>query len=560
MQWGVKIPMRDGICLNAALYMPGSHQGPSPVLLGISPYGGDYHHERSTYFARHGYPSLIVDVRGRGNSEGEFRLGHDAKDGYDVIEWLARQPYCNGQVGMWGGSYLGYSQWAAASECPPSLATIVPVAAPFRGVDSPVRNNVFTPYMMQWLTLVAGRTTQGKTFTDQAFWNLKFKECFEAGIPFKQLDAFVGNPSEIFQEYLAHPHRDAYWDSFNPTREQYSKLSIPILTITGAYDGDQPGALEHYRQYMKSAPMAGRARHYLIIGPWDHAGCGSPKAEFCGLKVGPASLVDLPKLHLEWYAWTMQGGPKPEFLQKHVAYYVTGAEQWRYAETLEAITSRFAPLYLQSTANPTNVFVSGSLTPELPASGEPDRYVYDPRDVSFAELESQVDPESLTDQRMLNAATDQQLIYHSAPFEKDTEISGFFTLSAWLAIDQPDTDFRAAVYEVALDGSTLQLSVDWLRARYRESLRTAKLIDTREPLRYDFEHFTFVSRQIRKGHRLRLTIGPIHSIYWQKNYNSGGVVAEESLQDARCVTVRLFHDETHPSALYVPLGQPEMPT
>ena len=110
------------------------------------------------------------------------------------------------------------------------------------------------------------------------------------------------------------------------------------------------------------------------------------------------------------------------------------------------------------------------------------------------------------------------------------------------------------MHEIALDGSSLLLSVDWLRARHRESLREEKLIETKDPLCYEFSSFTFVSRRVRKGHRLRLVIGPVDSIYWQKNYNSGGVVAAESFAQAHAVTVRLYHDRARPSVLYVPLG------
>jgi uncharacterized protein len=148
-------------------------------------------------------------------------------------------------------------------------------------------------------------------------------------------------------------------------------------------------------------------------------------------------------------------------------------------------------------------------------------------------------------------------VYHTVPFAKDVEVSGFFKLSAWVSIDQPDTDFGAWIYEIGLDGSSIFLTTDAMRTRYRESLRQPKLIGTTEPLRYDLDRFMFVSRQIQKGHRLRLVIGPINSIYSQKNYNSGGVVSEESMKDARPVTVKLFHDQARPSALYVPFGHPE---
>ena len=559
MQWGVKIPLRDGIYLNATLYILPGRNTPMPCVMTLTPYIGQMWHQFAVYFAAHGYPFLTVDCRGRGNSEGIFApFIHEAFDGYDAVEWVAHQPYCNGQVAMWGGSYGGFDQWATAAECPPHLATIVPVASVAPGHDFPLRNNVASPYMMQWLTLVSGRTSQERMFFEAPeFWSSQFRDWFEGGTPFRGLDAFLGNPSEIFQEWICHPKQGQYWDSRNPASRKLGKLSVPVLTITGIYDSDQPGALMYYRQHLADTSIEARSHHYLVIGPWDHSCTRVARAEFGGLKVGPASVIDLPKLHLQWYAWTMQGGLKPPFLKKNVAYYVTGVEKWRYADTLDAITARLEPLYLQSSGSPVDVFHSGTLVGDLPIECEPDQYVYDPHDIESAELESMIDPYNLTDQRLVFAKTGKQLIYHSAPFERDTEITGFFRLHVWLSIDRPDTDFRVAVYVIDLDGSSILLCADWLRARYRVSLREERLINTSEPLPYKFERFTFISRRIRRGQRLRLVIGPINSIYSQKNYNSGGVVAEESVHDARPVTVVLYHDQAHPSALYVPYAVPE---
>jgi putative CocE/NonD family hydrolase len=557
LKWGVKISLRDGVRLNATLYMPESHSKATPVIFTMTPYIGQNYHDVAVSYAAHGYPFLTIDVRGRGNSDGVFNPNNEARDGYDVVEWIAREPYCNGKVAMWGGSYAGYVQWATAKEFPPHLSTIVPVAAPYRGVDSPVRNNIFSTYTMRWLTFLAGRTSQEKIFGDQAFWCQRFRSWYESGIAYKDLDSFLGNPSAIFQEWVAHPHRDAYWDSYNPTAEQYARLSIPVLTITGIYDADQSGALTHYQEHCKNAPAASRARHYLVIGPWDHAGTRAPQLEFCGLKVGGASQIDVLKLHLQWYAWTMGDGPRPEFLRNNLAYYVTAADKWRYAESLEQITARSEALYLQSTGPPTDVFSGGLLAAECSDRSDPDSYVYDPQDVSEAALECVVDPGSLVDQRILHAGRGQRLVYHGIPFVEDTEVSGFFRLRAWIAIDQPDTDFRVSIYEIDSNGSSVLLTSDSLRARYRESPRVEKLIHTRAPLQYDFKGFMFVSRLIRRGHRLRLVLGPVKSIFSQKNYNSGGVVSEETMKDARVVTVQLFHDSLHPSALYVPFAHPE---
>jgi len=560
-QWGVKIPLRDGAHLNATVYRPAGQKEPRPCVFTLTPYIGESYHDRGMYFAAHGYPFLTVDVRGRGNSEGSFQpFIQEAKDGYDIVEWLAKQPYCNGKISMWGGSYAGYDQWATASEFPPHLTTIVPVASPAAGVDFPGRNNLPYPYDMQWLTYTSGHTGQVRLFGDDAFWVSAFRRWIESGDSFRALDTFVGNPSTIFQEWVSHPDLDAYWDAYNPTAQQYAQLQLPILTITGMYDDDQPGALAHYRDYMQAASAEGRARHFLVIGPWDHPGTRTPKQEFLGLKFGPASLVDLPQLHLDWYRYTMENGPKPEFLRKAVAYYVSGAERWRYADTLEAVTAASRPFFLDSSGDGARtIYSAGGLAPGRPGRGAPDRYRYDPKDVSMAKLESESNLDVVTDQQVA-LANDAKVVYVSAPFDKDQELSGFFRLEAWISIDRPDTDLSITVSEIDPTGTVTPLSTDLMRARYRDSLRSPKLVTTKEPLRYDFNRFTFASRQVRKGSRLELVVSRADPFTYEKNYNSGGVVADETIQDARPVTVEIFHDAKRPSALYVPFAGVDTPT
>jgi putative CocE/NonD family hydrolase len=556
LQWGIRIPMRDGCMLSAVLYLPEGPAAATPCLFALTPYTVQRNHLRASYFAARGYPFLIVDVRGRGNSEGEFRpFLHEAQDGYDIVEWLAAQPYCNGQVAMFSGSYEGYAQWATAKEFPPHLAAIAPGMAAVPGGDFPMRNNIPISYVMQWLTYVTGRTLQENVFADLELWRRKFRQWFESGRPFRELDVSVGNPSSIFQEWLSHPQQDEYWDALQPAATEFAKIDLPILTLTGSYDAAQPGALHHYREHLRNASAAAAARHYLVIGPWDHSSVLAPKAEFVGLSFAPAAVMDTLRLQLEWYDWTLRGGPRPEFLRDRVAYYVMGAERWRYAESLEAVTTGSLVLYVHLGGESDDSLGAGALIASAPQRDGVDQYVYDPRDVSLAALESTMDPESRTDQRVVLAARGKQLVYHSEPFADRTEISGFFRFTAWFSIDQPDTDFRASVYDVAPDGSAVLLSSDWIRARYRTSLREARLVESTAPLRYDFNRFTFVSREIGTGHRLRLVVGPINSIYSQKNYNSGGVVSAESMRDARTVTVRMLHGPEHASVLHVPLGR-----
>lgn len=457
---------------------------------------------------------------------------------------------------MWGASYLGYSQWATAKESPPHLATIVPTAPVQPGLDFPLRSNMVRPYAMRWLTFVSGHTLQETMFGDLAWWARRFRQGFDAHAPLATLDVRLGNPSPIFREWVAHPHQDAYWDSLRPTEQQYANIDLPILTITGQYDADQPGALAYYRSHRAYSPA--KSRHYLVIGPWDHAATAQPRAQIRGLTFGPASLVDMNALHREWYDWTLKNGPKPAFLEKPVAYYVAGLEQWRYADSLEAITGARRRLYLASGDGRANgAFASGDLVADLSAvRGGSDRYRYDPLDVSSADVDvvNAIDRE-LVDQRRVLADRGKHLVYHSAPFAEDTEISGFFKLDAWIAIDQPDTDFAVDIYAIAPDGGSVLLTSDRLRARYRESAREPRLAIPGKIERYTFDGFTFTSRVLAKGSRLRTVIGPINSLHAEKNYNSGGVVAEESGKDARTVTVTLYHDRQHASSLHVPLAR-----
>ena len=555
LKWGVKIPLRDGVKLNATVFLPKEMKEPQPVVFTLTPYMADTYLERALYFARHGYVFALVDVRGRGNSEGHFEpIVHEGRDGYDVVEWLAQQPWSNGKVTMWGGSYAGYDQWATLKEFPAHLATIVPAAAAHTSVDFPFYKNIFGPYILQWLTYTSGVSPNLRLFSDSTFWISKFREMYLRHLPFNQFDRVAGNLSTHFQDWVRHPTPGAYWDADGPTEESYKRIRVPILTITGDYDDDQNGAMSYYRAHMRYGTPEARAQHYLIIGPWDHAGTRTPNREVGGLKFGEACMLDLNNLHREWYDWTMKGGAKPAFLKKRIAYYVTGADEWKYADDIETLATGKRTLYLQSGADGAgDAFHSGAMTEEKPAAAKPDAYTYDPLDTRPAELEREELRNNLTDQRYALNLFGNGLVYHSAPFAEDTEVSGRLKFTAWIAIDVPDTDFQVSVYEILADGTSVSLTGDVMRARYRESLREEHLVKAGEINRYEFDGFNFFSRRIAKGSRLRLVFSSPNTIYLEKNYNGGGVVAEESGKDARTAHVTLYHDAEHMSALELPI-------
>lgn len=592
--WGVKIRMRDGVKLNATVFRPRNQTASLPVIFTFTPYISDTYEERAVYFAKNGYVFALVDVRGRGNSEGKFEpFVNEGRDGHDVVEWLATQSWSNGKVTMWGGSYAGFDQWTTLKESPPHLATIVPAAAAYAGVDFPFFRNIFSSYIIQWLSYTSGVTPNVKLFGESSFWTDKFHQLYVEHRPFKELDNVVGNTSTHFQTWLAHPTPDAYWQAMVPSPDQYKRMNVPILTITGHYDGDQTGAMQYYREHMKYGSQEARDRHYLIIGPWDHAGTRTPNREVGGLRFGQASMLDLNKLHTEWYDWTMKSGPKPEFLKKRIAYYVVRAEQWKYADSLETIANSKLTFYLGSDGEANNVFHSGTLRTASPEPGGPistsgassqagnvsspgdglssrsisgprsthtlklgaatDKFVYDPLDTRPGELDLEEVRDYITSQRDALNLNDNGVVYHSEPFTEDTEATGYLKFVAWMSMNVPDTDFQVAVYEIQRDGTSVLLTSDQMRARYRESLTKEKLVKPGEINRYEFSTFQFFSRRIAKGSRLRLILSCPNTIQLEKNYNSGGVVAEESAKDARTAHITVYHDASHPSLLEIPV-------
>jgi uncharacterized protein len=551
--WGIKIPMRDDIKLNATVYKP-KGAGPLPVIFSMTPYVADTYHNDAYYFARNGYVFVIVDVRGRGNSQGKFTpLLQEAKDGYDIVAWLAKQSWSNGSIAMYGSSYDGYNQWATAKEFPNNLKTIVPTAAGMPSMDIPFWKNIWYPFDIQWITLTSGVTANKKLFTESSFWIQKYRELFAGHRAFKELDSIAGNPSSVFQEWISHPYPDSYWDACNPDTGQFTRIDIPILTITGYYDDDQPGAMEFYRQHMIFGSQEARKRHYLLIGPWDHSGTCSPTKEFGGLTFGDSSVLDMNKLIKEWYDWILKSGPKPAFLKNRVTYYIVGKDEWRYAESLEAIGNGKRVLYLDSDGDGAkSIFHSGYLNETHATRSAFDRYLYDPLDTMPAEIEKVEFENTFTDERYALNLHGNGLVYHTAPFPESAEIDGAIKLVLWISMDVPDADFETTLYEITNEGKSILLAHDLMRARYRTSLRKERLIKSGEILKYEFTGFNWFSRCIAKGNHLRLLITCPNSIYIQKNYNSGKNVIDETGKDARTAHIKVYHNDNYQSYLELP--------
>jgi putative CocE/NonD family hydrolase len=559
LQFGVKIPLRDGVHLNATVYRPLHAAGRLPVILLLTPYPDNTDHPSGSYFARRGYVFAYVDVRGRGDSEGRFNpMAQEAQDGYDVVEWLARQSWSNGQVAMWGGSYPGYDQWATASLRPPHLKTIVPVASIRPAVDFPTSNGIMEADALQWLTLVSGRSLYSGLFSDDTFWRETTARAFEEKAPFDKLDEYAGNTSTVFQTWLAHPDFDGFWEPIYLAPERIAGIDLPVLEISGYRDDDEAASISFYRDHLQSKHPSALERFYLILGPWDHPGTRAPKARVWNEEFGAASLLDMRKLQLEWYDWILRSGTKPEFLAQHVAYYVqgAGAECWKYADSLDTAAVRSQVLYLDSSGGAKSVFESGQLQSRSADAGA-DSFVSDPNDLTAAQSLRE------SEGKIVLPAGDPGLdlhgngvVYHSGPFQGDAELDGSIALHIWLKVDAPDTDLGYALYLITPDGKAHWLTSDRLRARYRHGLERAEAISSEEPEEYVLPAGRWFAQRVSKGSYLRLILEAVNLPEMQKNWNSMKPVSEQSGPDGRVATIHVLHDSNHPSRLILPLGDP----
>jgi putative CocE/NonD family hydrolase len=543
--WDQKIVMRDGVRISVTIYRNPKQTAPLPAVMSMTPYIAEGLAKRGMYFAQHGYVFVAVDARGRGNSEGAFVPGRvEARDGYDVIEWIAKQPWCNGQVATMGGSWGGFTQWSIAKEFPPHLKAIAPTAPVYPGVDYPHRYGIIGAYTLRWLSYVHGRTLNSGPFENTDLWRNAVYELVTSGRAFQDLEDITGMKGTVFRTWLAHPREDAYWQAITPSPEHYAKLRIPILTVTGHYDADQLGALTYYERHLANGPRDVTARHWLVMGPWDHAGTRQPKAELGGVTFGSSAVMDMEELARLWFDHVLKGGPAPEFLRDRVACFIAGRNTWVYASDLKQLEGAATKLALDLTgAAPGDVTQAGRLTTQAPSAPANVMLTTNPR---FLEPQSEVDampqePAYLKDQRDAYTLRPNQIIWHSAPFPAETVLAGRARLRIQLASDQPDADLFVYLAEVLPDGTVVDLSETSLRLRYRAGGIAGSPMIPGKPELIRFPPFGFFARAIAKGSRLRLMIhsGPT---YWgvQRNSHTGGDLATEPLAKARIARITLM--------------------
>jgi putative CocE/NonD family hydrolase len=535
----VPAPMRDGVHLSTNVFRPGVEE-PGPAILVRTPYGkGARLNPNWEAFVANGYAMVVQDVRGRYLSEGVFQpLTQEPQDGYDTLEWIARQPWSDGNVGMLGGSYLGIVQWKVAPLNSPHLKAIFPVVS---GYDD-YRDRFYSTggamkigHRLLWISL----NMRPREFRPPPFFD------FVRTVPLRAADrAATGAPVEMFQQALDHPSYDAFWKRIS-TREKLDRIRVPVFSAGGWFDNFCQSDLEAF------ATLSRKSRnHRILIGPWPH----NMSLKFKDVDFGREASVPLRRMQMQWFDHWLKGKDTPLDGRPPVRIFVMGVNRWR--EEMEWPLARARPqtFHLASDGRANTLNGGGRLTLSPPRKSQPDRFTFQPSDpVPTRGGAVCCNPEVFAwgplDQRTVESRKDV-LVYTSAPLSRNLEVTGPVETVLYVATSVPDTDFTAKLVDVFPGGYARNLTDGILRLRYRNSLERAQLAKPGEIYRIVIDTGV-TSNVFLRGHRIRLEISSSNFPRFDRNPNTGRPIAGETRARAAAQTV--YHDREHPSHVVLPI-------
>ena len=552
----VPIRMRDGVTLYADVYRP-AEEGRYPVLVSRTPYSTERFpaaYEAAVYFSRRGYVYAFQDVRGRHESDGRWEpFRDDERDGYDTVEWAAKQPWSNGRVAMQGGSYLGQNQWRAAQAGPPSLVTIFPSVAS-------------TSIYHDWITLNGAwrlsfnfgwgpvrqesRIMQNPGAHTVAGLHAIHYDEVQRHLPLNTMQQLVGRRASFYDDWLANPDYNDYWKPLN-VEEMFATIAVPVHTFGGWFDIFSQGTLRGYiGMSQKGATERARRGSHIVIGAWGHG--SSQKTG--DLDFGPTAHVPEEALQLRWYDYWLKGIDNGLTSEPPVKLFVMGRNEWVFENEYPLARTEYRPLYFVSGGNAGSDRGDGQLTWSKPSgTSPPDRYRYNPNDpvpsVGGNNCCGTPTPAGPRDQRSIERRTDV-LIYSSDPLTEEIEVTGPVRVILYAASDAVDTDFVAKLVDVYPDGTTYNMAEGVVRARYRESLTTPTRLVAGQVYRFEID-LVGTSVAFRPGHRMRVHVTSSHFPQFDRNPNTGATFA--TTKHVRVAEQTIYHDTERASHILLPV-------
>ena len=511
----IAMPMRDGIKLATDIYRDEA-AGKAPVVLMRTPYDRTKAKGSAERWAKAGYIFIAQDCRGTRASEGVMApYNNEGQDGYDTLEWITRQPWCSGRVGMVGGSYVGAVQWQAAVENPPGLAAITPQAT----WSSFYRNlylggSVRLALISGW---IAGNTPkpEGVKAADMNTALLR--------LPLSEVDEAIGWPMPWLDAFLTHPEPNGFWTRLDLT-PRLPELQLPALHVVGYYDFFSRESVDNFMIMQKQAhdPKT-RQQQRLILGPWDHGSVG--KTKVAEVEFGPEAAVDTFALQIDWFDRHLKQDPAAQRNPfPPVRYFSMGDNVWHDAQTWPPEGFTATSFYLRSAGKANTRQGNGRLTREAPKQDEPsDTFRADPANPTPSCPVTEARPikaavwgpvdQSATEDR------DDVLVYTSEPLTEPLTFAGNAEAKLHVSTDTPDADWAVKLIDVHPDGFAQNIARGILRGRYRTSLLKPELMQPGQVYEIAVD-LGPVAATLAKGHQLRVDISGADFPLYDRNPNT----------------------------------------
>lgn len=552
IQNGVRVKMRDGVQLVADIYRPRT-DGKFPVLLTRTPYNRKGSASDAYVLSSYGYVVILQDTRGRFDSEGEFYpFKYESLDGYDTIEWTATLDYSNGQVGMFGGSYVGATQMLAAMAKPPHLTAIFPYVTASEYYEGWTYQG---GALAQWFASSWSSGLVIDTLRRKADQNQLPKEWVNTlpvdGYPMARLPQ-TSELMPYFRDWVLHERDDDYWKPWKLS-DHYGEMTVKGLHGGGWHDLFLKGSIKNYTGLRDSAATAeARAGQRLLLGPWAHTGT-SPEGKIGDVTFGKDAVLDTPKVMLAWFDYALKGARNEFASDAPVRIFVMGENAWRDEKEFPLARTQYTKYFLHSVKAANSVSGDGVLNVATPASEKRDAYTYDPANpvptLGGRLCCGNAIPPGPANQRA-NESRSDVLVYSTAQLEKDLEVTGFITVDLYASSSAVDTDFTALLVDVDPSGYARFLTDGIVRARYRNSTTKAEPIRPGQVYKYAIDLWA-TSNVFKAGHQLRLYVSSSNFPRFNRNLNTG----EATQGGTRMVTAKqtIYHDREHPSAITLPV-------
>ncbi len=528
----IQMKTGDGATVCALVARQRASNGRLPTLLLFTIYydfADNLNDARLT--AAHGYASVVGFTRGKACSPDQpVPYEHDGDDAASLIDWITAQPWSDGRVGMYEGSYNGFTQWATAKYMPKGLKAMMTGAPAAPGIDVPMEGSVFWNFLYPWTFYTTNaKSDDDATYNDRKRWQRLDHDWYVSGRAYRDLDKIDGTPNPIFDRWLEHPNYDTYWQSMIPYQREFARINIPILITIGYYAGGPGAGAYYFSQHEKYNPAA---EHYLLIGPYGHIEAqygpfgllGNGIMSLSGLKLDPVAVLNLTDIRYQWFDYVFKGAPRPDLLKDRVNYEVTGANMWKHAPSLATMAGGMRRFYLSAMKSDHAYGLSEQkdahdasidLRVDLADRSDVDRKV-----AGGGVLDTEVD-------------TWNGIEFISNPLTKATELSGLFSGRLDFVTNKKDFDFGIDLYELTPHGDYVQLAPYWTRTSYVGDRGHRQLLIAGKRQQIDFQSVRLMSRQLQQGSRVVAVLKVIKEPGRQINYGTGKDVSAETVQDAK---------------------------